>query len=704
MFRPGAGKGPDQGKIKLPRQSAAPGIRELQALFEQARENRGREVELVWQVPSTYKTYTILIKFDRVTPQPLWQVWEDNGRENKMVWRFETADINMIYDVIAMLEVTNQKTTGTVQSLSQPQQGTAPSAAAFPQHNPRSTGSFQALAQTSQAVNKGIVGSSGASGTFSTSGTYSTQPPQPQSQAAQSGVGWKSVDNSNWNASDAGWKQAETASSGNWKAAEPAPGNQHGLSSTNHNAVNPAAGAQSIQQAMANLAAGNPIPNTPPLPTSQSLLKPTAPQVPAGMSPQQALAAQQGAAQQYMPEGSLPSDFFSDAPATIAGAAPRKENAIEGLIEQTPLNGVLTNIGMQQLTGKLEVIGDASVGHVYFESGIPKDAQTSTNRGDDAIKELVTWRRGSYAFKNGLRTEMSSVEKSLQTTLLEGVALLDQLNHLERSGLVYESILAQKQKNLGEPELKLMLAKGHPMDFNLQKEVYESLKHKMTFTDLLRDRPMDQTQWAPLLFNLLYCGLMEIKAPAATRGGALDFLGEGKKIIQNLGQNFVRPDTGIISFEALLYFMEYEFYRYEAYNWPMSLVAFELSMRRPGSSINETEPLPAPALATACMRIGLVKRPLDLLAHFQVNEYAILMPNTKASQAAFVANRILDALTVTPLAPGIDRAILSINFGVANLPADGEDLESLLQATEQARLEARSGNFPIVLARSSKKD
>ncbi|MBK9774611.1 MAG: hypothetical protein IPP57_27930 [Candidatus Obscuribacter sp.] len=82
---------------------------------------------------------------------------------------------------------------------------------------------------------------------------------------------------------------------------------------------------------------------------------------------------------------------------------------------------------------------------------------------------------------------MSSVEKSLQTTLLEGVALLDQLNHLERSGLVYESILAQKQKNLGEPELKLMLAKGHPMDFNLQKEVYESLKHKMTFTDLLRD-------------------------------------------------------------------------------------------------------------------------------------------------------------------------------------------------------------------------
>ncbi|MBL0189744.1 MAG: DUF4388 domain-containing protein [Candidatus Obscuribacter sp.] len=151
--------------------------------------------------------------------------------------------------------------------------------------------------------------------------------------------------------------------------------------------------------------------------------------------------------------------LFSDAPATIAGATPRKENAIEGLIEQTPLNGVLTNIGMQQLTGKLEVIGDASVGHVYFESGIPKDAQTSTNRGDDAIKELVTWRRGSYAFKNGLRTEMSSVEKSLQTTLLEGVALL--INSITWSALdLYMSQFWLKSKKSGRTRTNTEAGQG----------------------------------------------------------------------------------------------------------------------------------------------------------------------------------------------------------------------------------------------------
>jgi diguanylate cyclase (GGDEF)-like protein len=110
------------------------------------------------------------------------------------------------------------------------------------------------------------------------------------------------------------------------------------------------------------------------------------------------------------------------------------------------------------------------------------------------------------------------------------------------------------------------------------------------------------------------------------------------------------------------------------------------------------------ALQTAAMRIGLVKRPLDTLAHFYGQDFAIMMPNTKASQAAFVANRVLDALTVTPLAPGIDKANLSLAFGVANLPSDGEDLESLIQSAVNAHDEAKKGTFPIVLARTSKRD
>lgn len=693
MFRPS--RGSDQSRIRLPKQSVAPGVRELQSIYEQARENRGREVELVWQVPGTYKSYSIHIKFDRVTPHPVWNIWENNGRESKMIWRFETSDVHMIYDVVAMLEVAHQRTDTLVNPTG------ASSGTAFP-----------------------AVGSQfgSQSGTFSTTSNvpFATQSQphlqtQPQLQSpntipARPGTaeGWRNVDQMHGQVqqqSPASFPSPNSNPTGQFPVGSgsgfPVPGNgtaplapQPGFNPQATGGFNPrrtgSFPAPTIAQAI------NQAQNAP----AQTQL-PTQPQF-----QQQPRAGFAPAANTQMPEGSLPADFFSDAPATIAAAAPsKKSTTMEGIIEQNPMNNVLTEIGMQQLTGKLEVIGSAAVGHVYFENGIPKDAQTSSTRGDESIKDLVTWRTGTYIFKPGLKTEMHSVEKSLQTSVQEGIALLDQLKHLEKAGLVYESILTQKQKNLGEPEIKLMLAKGVPLDFNLQKDVYDSLKNKTTFTDLLRDRPMEQTQWAPLLFNLLYCGLIEIKPPSSARGGALDFLGDGKHAVQNLALHFMRSDTGIMSWEGLLYFLEHEYYRWEAYGWPVSLVVFEMSVRRTGSSgIIERDPLSPEALAAASTRIGLVKRPLDLLTHFHGNEYAILMPNTKASQAAFVSNRILDALTVTPLAPGIDKGNLAISFGVANLPADGEDLQTLIESAAGAQSEAREGSFPLVLARSSKRD
>jgi hypothetical protein len=705
MFRPS--RGSDQSKIRLPRQTVAPGVKELTSLYEQARENRAREVELVWQVPQSSMSYSIHVKFDRVTPHPIWNIWENNGRESKMVWRFETSDVHMIYDVVAMLDVAHQKTTGTVQTVN-------------------SNGGFNPVASGQFGTRQGMPAMSppgtSISGNSTTSGSFSTSQRPAQNPGQLSGQSFPQQP------IQGGFNQPTAAINDGWRPADPVPTAQN--NSFQNNSLQNSGGfqspptgtfqnqqqgsfqspqaaafqqqsqtgmqstgmAQAIQQAQAaNPNAGNfPQPGQTQNPGFNPAQRPTPPVSPSGS--------------QSMPEGTLPADFFSEAPATIA-AAPVKTNSIEGTIEQNPMNNVLTTIGMQQVTGKLEVVGPAAVGHVYFENGIPKDAQTSNNRGDEAIKELVTWRSGSFLFKPGVRTEMQSVEKSLQSSVMEGIALLDQLKHLEKAGLVYESTIIQKQKNLGEPELKLMLSKGVPLDFNTQKEVYESLKHKTTFTDLLRDRPMEQTQWAPLLFNLLYCGLIEIRPPAAARGGALDFLGESKSIIQNLAYNFIRTDTGLMSCEALLYFMEYEYYRYEAYSWPMSLVVFELMLKRTGGSgIIEKDPLPVQALQTAAMRIGLVKRPLDTMAHFYGQDFAIMMPNTKASQAAFVANRVLDALTVTPLAPGIDKANLSLAFGVANLPSDGEDLESLIQAAVDAHDEAKKGTFPIVLARTSKRD
>jgi TPP-dependent pyruvate/acetoin dehydrogenase alpha subunit len=68
-----------------------------------------------------------------------------------------------------------------------------------------------------------------------------------------------------------------------------------------------------------------------------------------------------------------------------------------------------------------------------------------------------------------------------------------------------------------------------------------------------------------------------------------------------------------------------------------------------------------------------------------------------------VANRLYEGITATPLIKDVDRNSLSLAFGIASLPADGDDLQSLVMAARDAKNKAKSGNFPIVMSRSSRR-
>jgi GGDEF domain-containing protein len=660
----GRGKQSQQpGKIRLPKQAVFPDMNVLKNLYEQAQVNRPQEVELMWSVPGTYKTYCLLIKFDKVTPHPLWNLWEDDGRQSKLVSKFETSDLNLIMDVVMMLETQTGASagggTGGFPSVGGGGTGNFPPVnveRSIPPRNNLPAGQYQSASQQQMSGTHAPFKQSGPqytqSGQYQQTGQYGGEPvpgaPMPGLKATG---GYQTIQN--------------PRRTGSYQA----------LGSTGTNRVVPGAGDGNYR--------GTPVIGG------------------GGSEPEESFPKQSSLS--GLPEGSLPADFYSDNPAVPGGAGKAPVAALEGNLRKTKIADVLTNIGMNKVTGMLEVISDSSIAQVYFVDGTPKHAQAGASRGDAAIKEVVTWRKGDYKFHPKKLTDMTSCEKSLQVSIMEGTALLEQLRHLEAAGLVYESQLVLKQKNLGDTELKLMLSKGHPLEFEWQKQIYEMLKKKRTFTDLLRDRPMDMAQWAPLLFNFLYCGIMDIKEPASARGGALDFLGEGKQTVQALRYNFIRPDTGILSWEAMLYYMEYEYYRYEAYSWPLSFIMFEMNKRRADMGYGVDALLPH-VVNAAALRIELVKRPLDSLGHFESNDYGLLLPNTRPSQAAFIANRILDALTTTPLAPDVDRRNLLLSFGVAGLPSDGDDVLSLIEAARTAKNEAREGTFPIVLSRSRKRD
>jgi len=174
----GRGKQSQQpGKIRLPKQAVFPDMNALKNLYEQAQVNRPQEVELMWSVPGTYKTYCLLIKFDKVTPHPLWNLWEDDGRQSKLVSKFETSDLNLIMDVVMMLETQTGASAGGATGSFAPSGGTGSfppvnvERSIPPRNNPQ-VGNYPNANQQQMTGSQSPFQQSGQYGQYTQSGQY----------------------------------------------------------------------------------------------------------------------------------------------------------------------------------------------------------------------------------------------------------------------------------------------------------------------------------------------------------------------------------------------------------------------------------------------------------------------------------------------------------------------------------------------------
>jgi len=562
-------------KIRLPRRNSLPDIAFLSELLGAASEKKGHDVEVSWSEAETSPIFSLVVRVEgKEDDLPQWVLWEANGPQSRLAWRYESNDLEFINDMVYMCRAATA----------------VPAANGLPESEP---GASSFLKGTEGETNpKGGQIATGAVPDRKPEGvSFGTLARRPEKEQSQ-----------RFNGSPADVVLRVIA-----RATEPSP---------------------SLVGVADNLWLGS-------------------------------------------------------------------ETSIEGGLEHLEVSTLLQALTISEVTGKLEVTCDESNGCFYFNRGFIQHATTATNIGDVAVAEMASWCQGNFRFLINEATSLRSVNNALDVNILEGVTLRDQKRHLEKSGLTNDSFLKKKHQKLSDAELKVILLKGQPIDFALQAEVYRKIGRRCTLGNLLRDRPMESVTLTKILFNFLAAGLIEIKPAEATTQPALEFLGESQAAVQVIVQSLLRPETGIYSYPALLYFLQYEFYRFESYGWPMTIILVELSQKNAKGGL---DPLSARDALIATKRIELIKRPLDILAHFETLHYALFLPNTNAASGAYVANRMLQALTVTPLSPGLDRRNLRASFGVASLPSTGEDLETLIAEAKNAMTQAKSGDFPIVLA------
>lgn len=379
---------------------------------------------------------------------------------------------------------------------------------------------------------------------------------------------------------------------------------------------------------------------------------------------------------------------------------PGAKATLEGDLKNLQVPNLLQSINLAKMTGKLDIRTRTDRAEVFFSDGNPVHCDLKDVKGDAGMVELITWQIGEFRFWPDEKCNEKTVTRRLDAMLMEGVTLLDQTKYLDSAGLKEESVLVKKNAMISEEEFKARLAKGAPLDLEQQLDFYELIDNKNTLFDLRRKRPMTRMQWVPILFNLVSCGLVQItdQAPQQSRLANLKSLGVDESSIQGVMKTLVRPETGILTYHAFIYFVDQEYLRYEYFNLPFSLLIFSMGIRK-GGPTGPVEALQMLGVRRAMQRIGLVKRQIDHVGHYETFDFGIILPNTNSTAAAALANRIVSVLMEAPLSSDLDSRSLALAFGVATVPEDCQELDKLILLARRARDKAKQGQQRVVLAR-----
>ncbi len=372
---------------------------------------------------------------------------------------------------------------------------------------------------------------------------------------------------------------------------------------------------------------------------------------------------------------------------------------LEGDLKNLQVPNLLQSINLAKMSGLLDVRSKADETKIYFNDGTPYHCLSRDSKGDMALIELLIWEEGEFRFWPEEKVQEKTVMRRLDSILMEGVTLLDQYRYLTSQGLKLESCLIKKNSVISEEEFKTRLTKGAPIPLNPQLDFYELIDNRSSLFDLLRNRPLNKNEWIPIMFNLVSCGLIQItdQAPAQNRLAYLKSLGLDEGAVQSVLKSLTRAESGILTYPSFFYFLDQEYLRYEYFNLPFSLVLFSLGQRTSPNA--PVESLPMLAVRRAMQRIGLIKRNVDIIGHYETFDYGIILPNTNSAAAMALTNRVSDVLREAPLSSNMDPRALALAFGVASIPDDCQELDKLVNLAKSCRERAKQTNQRVFLAR-----
>jgi hypothetical protein len=361
--------------------------------------------------------------------------------------------------------------------------------------------------------------------------------------------------------------------------------------------------------------------------------------------------------------------------------------------EGMQITGLVQSIQMSKMSGRLHLAHMNHSAQIYFQEGAPVHASSTDGIGDLAVVEIMTWEQGDFRFFPDENTTERSVKRRLDGMIMEGITLLDQDKFLRQQGLHPDVYLVRKEARISPEEFKAKVKNGAPLDIAAQMSMYEICDGRTRWKDILSRRPMPKTEWAPLLFNLVSCGLISMldSSPFAGKAQGLVTADLDHGMIANVLRHLMRADTGMFTYPSLLFFLEQEFAKSIAFGMPLSLIVFE---SRIILNNQPPQPLPISAMKEISNRIESFKRPFDILAHYETFDFALLLPGSSSRAAKIIGHKVAEALINVPIAQGQTQRLL-LAGGLASAPEDTQELGKFITAARESKNKAKEAKVPL---------
>jgi hypothetical protein len=106
--------------------------------------------------------------------------------------------------------------------------------------------------------------------------------------------------------------------------------------------------------------------------------------------------------------------------------------ALQGSLADIALPDVIQLVSVSGKTGVFTLSGDGVDGKIFLKDGQITDGSTGRLRGEYAVYEMSTWRKGQFIFTANVESDQVTVHKSNTSLMMEAARRLDEWRVLQR--------------------------------------------------------------------------------------------------------------------------------------------------------------------------------------------------------------------------------------------------------------------------------